>query len=188
MDRLTLYFDGGSRPNPDRMEIAVVSGGRTYIRDDLGPGDNCTAEWLALLYAVEIAVAAGAADAVFVGDARTIVEQALGRWRCRSPQLQPHLAAYRIATAGFARVHVRHVGRSKNLAGTAPAAKITSLWAVTLTSAPFRRSVTPVQRPACRVTFSTWARVCTVRLWRLRAGFRYPSTTLQRWPPFCDTW
>ena len=119
MDRMTLYFDGGSRPNPDRMEVAVVSGGRTYIRDDLGPGDNCTAEWLALLYAVEIAVAAGAADAVFVGDARTIVEQALGRWRCRSPQLQPHLAAYRIATAGFARVHVRHVGRSKNLAGIA---------------------------------------------------------------------
>ena len=101
------------------MEIAVVTGGRTYVRDDLGPGDNCTAEWLALLYSVEIATAAGARDAVFIGDARTIVEQALGRWRCRSAQLLPHLAAYRIATAGFSRVHVRHVGRSKNLAGIA---------------------------------------------------------------------
>lgn len=119
MDRMTLHFDGGSRPNPDRMEIAVVTGGRTYIRDDLGPGDNCTAEWLALLYAVELAVAAGAEDAVFIGDARTIVEQALGRWRCRSQHLQPHLATYRAATAGLVRVHVRHVGRSKNLAGIA---------------------------------------------------------------------
>jgi ribonuclease HI len=107
--RMTLYFDGGARPDagrtaPGRMEIAVVTHGQTYI---------------ALRYAVEIAHAAGARDVLFVGDARTIVEQALGTWRCRSPQLQPHLAAYREAVAGFARVHVRHVGRSKNLAGAA---------------------------------------------------------------------
>jgi ribonuclease HI len=122
--RMTLYFDGGARPDagrtaPGRMEIAVVAHGQTYIRDDVGQGDSCTAEWLALRYAVEIAHAAGARDVLFVGDARTIVEQALGTWRCRSPQLQPHLAAYREAVAGFARVHVRHVGRSKNLAGAA---------------------------------------------------------------------
>lgn len=119
MKRMTLYFDGGARPNPGRMEIAVVAHGEVHVRDDVGQGDNCTAEWLALRYAVEIATAAGAADVLFVGDARTIVEQALGHWRCRSPQLQPHLDAYRNATAAFARVHVRHVPRSKNLAGTA---------------------------------------------------------------------
>jgi ribonuclease HI len=91
-DRMTLYFDGGSRPRAtvrDAMEIAVVTGGQAYIRDAIGQGDNCTAEWLALRYAVEIALANGAQDALFVGDARTVVEQALGRWRCRSPQLQP---------------------------------------------------------------------------------------------------
>ena len=118
-ERMTLYFDGGARPHPDRMEIAVVTRGQAYIRDDVGPGDNCTAEWLALRYAVEIALAAGAQDVLFVGDALTIVEQALGRWTCRSPQLKPHLAAYRAAIAAIPRVHVRHVGRSKNLAGIA---------------------------------------------------------------------
>ncbi|MCP3734747.1 reverse transcriptase-like protein [Sphingomonas sp. RP10(2022)] len=121
--RMTLHFDGGARPNPGRMEIAVVTGGRAHIRDDVGEGDNCTAEWMALRYAVEIALAAGARDVLLVGDARTIVEQALGNWRCRSPQLQPHLAAYRAAIAGIARVHVRHVPRSKNLAGIALAAR-----------------------------------------------------------------
>lgn len=121
-DRMTLYFDGGSRPRdgvPDAMEIAVVTAGQAYIRDAIGQGDNCSAEWLALRYAVEIALAAGAADVLFVGDARTVVEQALGRWRCRSPQLQPHLAAYRNAIAAIPRVHVRHVPRAKNLAGIA---------------------------------------------------------------------
>ncbi|MCU6453711.1 reverse transcriptase-like protein [Sphingomonas sp. A2-49] len=117
--RMTLYFDGGARPNPGRMEIAVVTGGRSHIRDDVGAGDNCTAEWLALRYAAEIALAAGAQDVLFVGDARTIVEQALGRWACRSAQLQPHLDAYRRAVAAIPRVHVRHVRRSKNLAGYA---------------------------------------------------------------------
>lgn len=116
-DRMTLYFDGGVRPDPPRMEIAVVTGGQAHIRDDVGQGDSCTAEWLALRYAVEIALAAGARDVLFVGDARTIVEQALGRWKCRSPQLQPHLAAYRAAIAAIPRVHVRHVGRARNLAG-----------------------------------------------------------------------
>ncbi len=118
-ERMTLYFDGGARVDPPRMEIAVVTRGETHIRDDVGPGDSCTAEWLALRYAVEIAVAAGAQDVLLVGDALTVVEQARGRWRCRNPQLQPHLAAYRADIAAIPRVHVKHVGRSKNLAGAA---------------------------------------------------------------------
>jgi ribonuclease HI len=116
---MILYFDGGARPNPGRMEIAVVTGGRSYIRDDVGEGDNCTAEWLALRYAADIALAAAAADVVFVGDAKTIVEQALGRWTCRNAQLRPHLVAYRQAVAAIPRVHLRHVRRAKNLAGYA---------------------------------------------------------------------
>lgn len=121
---MILHFDGGLRPGiqgravPD-MEIAVVTGGRSFVREALGAGDSCTAEWLALRYAVAIAAGSGAHDVLFVGDSCTVIEQALGRWRCRSPQLQPHLDAYCAAVAGFARVHLRHVPRSKNLAGIA---------------------------------------------------------------------
>lgn len=118
-DRMTLYFDGGWRPHPDRMEMAVVCRGQALIREIPGPGDSCVAEWRALLFAAEVAVAAGARDAVFIGDARTVVEQALGRWKCRSASLQPYLDAYRIAITAIPHVHVRHVGRSKNLAGIA---------------------------------------------------------------------
>lgn len=121
---MILHFDGGLRPGlgrgaPPRMEIAVVTGGRSFLRDVIGTGDSCTAEWLALRYAAALAAEAGARDVLFVGDSRTVVEQALGRWRCRGPQLLPHLEAYRAAIVSFVRVHVRHVPRSKNLAGIA---------------------------------------------------------------------
>jgi ribonuclease HI len=114
-----FFFDGGCRPNPGPMEIAVVSRGQTYIREDLGSGDNNQAEWLALLFAVELATAQGSPDPVFAGDSMLVVQQAMGIWRCRSSQLEPYLAAFQTAVGGLPRVRVRHVRRSKNLAGFA---------------------------------------------------------------------
>lgn len=118
-ERAIFFFDGGCRPNPGPIEAAVVSRGQTYFRDDLGSGDNNQAEWAALLYAAELAIALGAPDVVFIGDAALVVEQARGRWRCRSPHLQPYLAAFQDAAAAIPRVHLRQVPRTKNLAGIA---------------------------------------------------------------------
>ena len=117
--RLTLFFDGGSQPNPGLIETAVVVRGVAHFRDYDRHGDNNEAEWLALLQAVELAAAAGATDVLFVGDSTVVVEQARGRWRCRSPQLQPYLAAFAAAAAAIPRVRLRQVPRSKNLAGIA---------------------------------------------------------------------
>lgn len=117
--RLKLFFDGGCRPNPGPIETAVVIGGTVHIRDDLACGDNNEAEWLALLHAVELARAAGARDVLFVGDSAVVIAQASGAGRCRSPQLQPHLDAYRAAVSGFDRIVLRCVPRTKNLAGIA---------------------------------------------------------------------
>jgi ribonuclease HI len=100
------------------MEIAVVSRSQAYIRTDLGHGDNNEAEWLALLHAVEIAKEMGATDVLLIGDSTLVVEQARGR-RCRSPHLQPYLDRFHIAVAGFSRVRLKQVPRSKNLAGIA---------------------------------------------------------------------
>jgi ribonuclease HI len=117
--RSIFFFDGGCRPNPGPMEIAVVSHGRTYFRDDLGSGDNNQAEWLALLLAVELAVAESACDALFIGDSVLIVQQARGAWPCRSPQLRPYIEAFGREASVLPRFHVRHVRRSRNLAGIA---------------------------------------------------------------------
>jgi ribonuclease HI len=97
----------------------VVNRGQAHFRDDLGSGDNNQAEWLALLFAVELAAAQQASDVLFVGDSYLIVQQASGAWPCRSVQLQPFLATFRQAATVFPRVRLRHVPRSKNLAGIA---------------------------------------------------------------------
>lgn len=117
--RETFFFDGGCRPNPGPMEVAVVSCGQTYFRDDQGSGDNNQAEWMALLYAVELAVAGGASDALFIGDSALVINQARGLWPCRSLHLKPYLAAFKDAAAAISRVRLRQVPRSKNLAGIA---------------------------------------------------------------------
>lgn len=114
-----VFFDGGARPNPGPMETAVVVRGEAHVRQAIGTGSNNDAEWLALLHAVEIATALGFDEVEFVGDAMPVVQQASGAWKCRSADLQQHLDAYRAAIAPFAKVRVRHVPRSKNLAGIA---------------------------------------------------------------------
>ncbi|WP_380877500.1 hypothetical protein ACFB49_13090 [Sphingomonas sp. DBB INV C78] len=117
--RLKLYFDGGCRPNPGAMETAVVVRGIPHLQTDAGHGSNHDAEWLALLHAAHIAIASGASDVEFVGDALAVINQAKGAAKCRTRTSAAHLAEFQRLTSGFARVRIRHVARSHNLAGIA---------------------------------------------------------------------
>lgn len=121
MPRVRLFFDGGCRPNPGRIELAVVGRGVRHLVGDAGWGDNSDAEWLALIAAAEIAARLGADDVELVGDSAVIVAQANGA-RCRRDSLVAHRTAYLAAIDGIARVRVRRVARSHNLAGIALAA------------------------------------------------------------------
>ena len=53
--RLKIFFDGGCRPNPGKIEVAVVARGVTYFFDDLGSGTISDAEWLAFRVALRVA-------------------------------------------------------------------------------------------------------------------------------------
>ncbi|HMN54813.1 MAG TPA: ribonuclease HI, partial [Sphingopyxis sp.] len=79
--RTKIYFDGGCRPNPGPMEIAVVTGGVATIERDIGAGSSLDAEWLALLAALRLARARALADFVLLGDAAAVIAQAAGRGR-----------------------------------------------------------------------------------------------------------
>lgn len=114
-----IYFDGGCRPNPGQMETAVVARGITYHRPDCGRGTNNDAEWLALIHAVEIAAAIGATDIVLLGDSAVVVGQATGAAKCRSAELQAHLAKFQTLAGNFERIRIRRIGRNQNLAGIA---------------------------------------------------------------------
>lgn len=116
--RTKIYFDGGARPNPGAIEIAVVCGGVAYVERDIGRGSSQDAEWLALITALRLARSRGLADFVLLGDAATVVAQANGTVAARGDAVR-HLAAYRDLVGDGAPPRVRHVGRSQNLAGIA---------------------------------------------------------------------
>lgn len=113
-----LWFDGGCRPNPGRMEYAVVTRGQTWFTPDAGEGDCNRAEWLALLAALALAARMSETDVILCGDSACVIDQIEGR----TAPLSAHadcLAAYRNAIVPFSRVRLRHVGRAQNLAGIA---------------------------------------------------------------------
>lgn len=119
MPALRLFFDGGCRPNPGQIEIAVVVRGVVHVVPDCGQGNNSDAEWLAAIHALTIAAAMGAREVDLLGDSTLVVTQANGTARCRSDALRAHRDAFRVQAAAFDRVRLRHVGRARNLAGIA---------------------------------------------------------------------
>jgi len=113
-----LWFDGGCRPNPGRMECAVVALGQTWFVPDCGQGDSNRAEWLALLAAMQLAQRLGEQDVILCGDSAFVIDQIKGR-TAPHPAFTDCLAAYRNALVPFSRLRLRHVGRAQNLAGIA---------------------------------------------------------------------
>jgi ribonuclease HI len=120
--RVKLFFDGGCRPNPGRIEAAVVLRGQVQYFGDLGTGNNRDAEWLALIAALGVAQAAGLPAFDLLGDAREVVLAAQAALRSGEAAC-PHGVAF-LALAAMARPgQVRWVKRQQNLAGIALAAR-----------------------------------------------------------------
>ncbi|MCX7285557.1 MAG: reverse transcriptase-like protein [Novosphingobium sp.] len=117
--RLKVYFDGGCRPNPGRIEVACVMRGVAHLRDDLGDGTNGDAEWLALIHALECAQASGALAFDLIGDSVSVVEQANGRVKARSEADRAHLARFQALSASHPPARIRWIRRAQNLAGIA---------------------------------------------------------------------
>lgn len=116
--RTKIYFDGGARPNPGPMEIAVVTGGVAHIERDIGIGGSLDAEWLALIAALRLARERGLDAVLLLGDAAVVVAQANGAAPARGGAAR-HLAAFRALAAGGPAPRVRHIRRAQNLAGIA---------------------------------------------------------------------
>lgn len=116
-ERLRIFFDGGCRPNPGHMEIAVVARGEALIDRDLGHGSSMDAEWLALLRAVGVARSLKLDEAMLLGDSAAVVAQANAALQGGMPR-SPHATAFVTVAAGIT-LRVRHIKRTQNLAGIA---------------------------------------------------------------------
>jgi ribonuclease HI len=121
--RIKVFFDGGCRPNPGQIEVAVVVRGVTHRFDDLGFGSNDDAEWLALVQAVKVAGSLGLNHVELIGDAKDIVRRAKAVLEQGAAQ-SGHAAAFRAAVLEVAPIQfsVRWIKRQQNLAGIALAA------------------------------------------------------------------
>jgi ribonuclease HI len=91
MPNLVAYVDGGSHGSPGPSGIGVViehSGGETVrIAKAIGRQDNNVAEYLALLEALQHAVAINASTLRVYSDSEIVVRQMTGQYACRSPRL-----------------------------------------------------------------------------------------------------
>lgn len=116
--RVKVYFDGGCRPNPGRMEAAVVVRGEVHLFADMGQGGSLEAEWLALLHALRIVREKELGEAVFLGDALAVIGQAqavLAGGRASDP----HSVRLQALAQDGPPVRVRWIKRGQNLAGIA---------------------------------------------------------------------
>ena len=116
--RIKIYFDGGCRPNPGKMETAVVTGGAAVVVRDAGIGSSQDAEWLALIAALRLARDLELANFILLGDAAGVVAQATGTVRARGETAE-HLAHFRALAGDGPAPAVRHIKRTQNLAGIA---------------------------------------------------------------------
>ena len=116
--RIKIYFDGGCRPNPGAMEIAVVVRGVAHVTHDIGDGTGMDAEWLALIAALRTGQSLGGVDYVLLGDAAAVIHQATGRAKCRGGMVR-HLEAFRELAGAGALPRIRYIKRAQNLAGIA---------------------------------------------------------------------
>jgi ribonuclease HI len=111
-----IFFDGGCRPNPGAMQVAVVARGVVHQIADLGHGSSEHAEWLALLHALRVADEMGERDIILMGDAAGVIAQANGTTKCRNGAC---LKQFQAEAAKFERVRLRYIRRNQNLAGIA---------------------------------------------------------------------
>jgi ribonuclease HI len=116
--RIKIYFDGGCRPNPGAMEIAVVVRGVAHVQRDIGAGTGMDAEWLALIAALRIGQSLGGVDYVLLGDAAAVIHQATGRTKCRGGMVR-HFDAFQALAGTGALPRIRYIKRAQNLAGIA---------------------------------------------------------------------
>jgi ribonuclease HI len=117
--RLKVYFDGGCRPNPGRIEAAVVARGAVTFFDDLGTGTSGDAEWLALLAALRLAQSLGESESDLIGDCANVIAQANGASKCRNPAALAHFTRFRDQATGAPPRRIVWTPRAQNLAGIA---------------------------------------------------------------------
>src|SRR5882724_2931000 len=118
MSDLVAYVDGGSLGNPGPSGIGVViegsAGGTIRIARSIGHQDNNVAEYVALLEALQCALALKAKALHVYSDSQVVVRQMRGEYACRSSRLYSlHWTCRKLARS--LEFSISHIPRENNL-------------------------------------------------------------------------
>src|SRR6185436_9422389 len=116
---IVAYIDGGARgnPGPAGYGVRVEQPDGTVIEEfgeSIGTATNNVAEYRALVAALEFAKRHGHKRLHVRSDSLLLVQQMLGRFKVKHPNLQPLYAKARLLAHEIGRVTFEHVGREKN--------------------------------------------------------------------------
>ncbi len=116
---MKIYFDGGCKPNPGKMELAVVDEtGKVLAYEKLKElGTNNEAEWLALITAMMICKEQKIKDATIIGDSMLVVNQANGTWKIKAESMKAYKEEFEILKKEVGKVTIEYIPRAANLAG-----------------------------------------------------------------------
>jgi len=119
VERFRAAVDGGSRGNPGRAAwgVAVLDDAGNLLEGHsgfLGHATNNVAEYRALLEALKLAEARGAARIELLADSELLVRQIEGRYRVKTPHLRPLYEEAMLRIRRFASFEIAHVVRGQN--------------------------------------------------------------------------
>lgn len=117
MEKHIIYFDGGCKPNPGKMEICVVIDDESIMDKNVGMGTNNQAEWLSLIVALSESINRGYKDLVIYGDSQLVVNQASGNWKIKNQELRNFYDRFVTLKKMFNSVNIQYVPRDRNKAG-----------------------------------------------------------------------
>lgn len=116
---LQIFVDGASRGNPGPASIGVLilnPSGETVktLSEPIGVATNNIAEYFALIYALQEAIALGARRVSVKTDSQLMARQFTGEYETREPHVKLlHRIVKRLASY-FERCSVTHIPREEN--------------------------------------------------------------------------
>ena len=116
---LIVATDGAARGNPGPAGIGVhissLDGSLVAeIAEGIGEATNNVAEYTAVIEGLAMAQRLGARTVTVRSDSLLLVNQLTGRYRVKTPHLQPLHRKVRSLAAGFDRISFEHVRREFN--------------------------------------------------------------------------
>ncbi len=119
MDKeVTVFIDGASRGNPGEAGCGAVIYGvndkPVYLKKYLGHVTNNTAEYNALILALEKLKQLGIKRLIINSDSQLLVYQLNGKYKVRNPNIRKLFRVYVSLAVNFDQITVRHIPRELN--------------------------------------------------------------------------